>query len=114
LGAEVRDSSGAVIGRVRDVRLVQDGPMQGTFGAALRLDGLVVGSSSLSSRLGYDRLGVSGPWLVAAIARRTDRSTRYVPWSEVVRLHERVIRLGCDRDELERPAELRVLRGAQQ
>jgi hypothetical protein len=61
LGAEVVDQAGQLAGRVHDVRLVQDGPLVGGFGASLRLDGLVVGRRAVGARLGYDRRRMRGP-----------------------------------------------------
>lgn len=52
LGAEVVDEHGRSAGRVHDVRLEQDGPMIGTFGASLRLAGLIVGRRALAARFG--------------------------------------------------------------
>jgi hypothetical protein len=60
LGAEVLDEAGRSAGRVHDVRLVQDGPVVGGFGAALRLDGLLVGRRAVGARLGYDRGKMKG------------------------------------------------------
>ncbi|WP_426574548.1 PRC-barrel domain-containing protein [Aquihabitans sp. McL0605] len=106
LGADVADADGRPIGRVRDVRLVQDGPLQGTFGAGLRVDGLIVGPTAISSRLGYDRFGVDGPWLVAAIARRLQRRSRYVPWPSVESMAGRTVHLSCSHLDLAAPAPL--------
>ena len=53
LGADVVDEAGRHAGRVHDVRLVQDGPLVGSFGAALRVDGggcLTVGGRQRRSR----------------------------------------------------------------
>ena len=55
LGAEVVARCGQPAGRVHDVRLVQDGPVVDGFGAALRLDGLLVGGRAVGARLGYER-----------------------------------------------------------
>ncbi|MCU1358186.1 MAG: PRC-barrel domain containing protein [Acidimicrobiales bacterium] len=113
LGAEVVDRDGRSLGRVRDVRLVQDGPIQGTFGAGLRIEGLVVGRVAVASRLGYDREGVEAPWLVARIARVLSRDSRHVPWSDVVRVADRRVELACRGDELLAPTPLRHLPGAE-
>ncbi|MGN6694919.1 MAG: PRC-barrel domain-containing protein [Aquihabitans sp.] len=102
LGAEVLDADGAVVGRVRDARLVQDGPMQGTFGAGLRLVGLIVGPAALGSRLGFRRSGVDAPAIVARPLRILDATTRYVPWESVVEVEGRCIRLDRRAAELER------------
>lgn len=82
LGAEVFDEMGRAVGKVHDMRLVQDGPMTGTFGAALRL-GLIVGRASLGARLGYDRAGVAGPFILRAPVQAMHRHIRYVPWSQI-------------------------------
>src|SRR5947208_2518282 len=83
LDCRVVDGSGADIGRVRDVRLVQDGPLTGAFGAGLRVQGLVVGPALAGTRLGYGRTGMSGPWLLAAPLRLLHRRVRFVPWDRV-------------------------------
>lgn len=74
---------GQPLGRVLDVRLVQDGPLLGAF-AALRVEGLVVGTRKLASRLGYDRYDAQGPWLVARVVAWLTRGTRYLPWESLV------------------------------
>ena len=109
LGRPVVDADGTSLGEVRDVRLVQDGPLQGTSGAAFRVDGLIIGRYEVASRLGFDRRGVKGPWLVAAIVRRLARSSRFVAW-EHVDATEHVIRLRRRADELQPPAPLPQLR----
>jgi hypothetical protein len=68
LGAEVVDQAGRSAGRVHDVRLVQDGPLIGGFGAGLRLDGLIVGRRAVGARLGYERGDMGGPLLVKLAA----------------------------------------------
>jgi hypothetical protein len=103
LGAEVRDADGVVVGRVRDVRLVQDGPLQGTFGAGLRLSGLVVGRIDLGSRLGFRRRAVDAPAIVARPVARLDAGTRYVPWSAVVEVDGRTIAIDRPAADLGRP-----------
>ena len=82
LGAAVVDAAGTAIGKVLDVRLVQDGPLLGTM-AALRVDGLVIGRRTLTSRLGFDRADVESPALLRVGARRLMRANRYLPWDQV-------------------------------
>jgi hypothetical protein len=67
LACVVVDDSGAELGRVRDVRLVRDGPILGTFGVSLRLSELVVGIGGLGARLGYGRGDVERPALLRAL-----------------------------------------------
>ena len=62
MGRRVADADGARVGKVADVRLVQDGPFVEGFGNTLRVDALVVGRGGVASRLGYVRGGVRGPW----------------------------------------------------
>ncbi len=81
LGLPVRGPAGERLGEVLDVRLVQDGPLLGAY-AALRVQGLVVGRRLLLSHLGYDRAGISGPWLVSALVRRMTADNRFLPWDE--------------------------------
>lgn len=78
LGAAVPGPSGQDLGRVVDVRLVQDGPLLGAF-AAMRIDGLVVGQRRLASRLGDDRQEASGPAGLRAAVRWWTRDNRYLP-----------------------------------
>jgi hypothetical protein len=72
LGCHLVDHDGHDLGRVRDVRLVMDGPVRGAL-AALRLDAVVVGGNALAGRLGYLRGGVRGPWPLSAVMRRLER-----------------------------------------
>ena len=64
LGADVVDEAGRSAGHVHDVRLVQDGPLVGGFGASLRVGGLIVGRRSIGARLGYERREMRGPLVV--------------------------------------------------
>ena len=95
LGTEVRDADDAVIGRVLDLRLVQDGPTPAA-GARLRVDGLLVGRGrrgALAVRLGYHRDDQNGPFLLNGLARLLERGVRYVPWSAVSDGGDEVLRV---------------------
>ncbi len=82
LGAEVRDGRGRVIGRVRDVRVVQEGRSEESVGM-LRLQGLVIGPAP-GRRFGLNRPDIKGPlllkWIAGWIYRRLDE----VDWRQVV------------------------------
>jgi hypothetical protein len=93
LGLPVVGPAGEQLGKVLDVRLVQDGPLLGAF-AAMRVDGFVVGKHGLAARLGYDRYDAQGPWLVARIVQWVTRRTRFLPWDDA-QLDE-----GCVRSRL--------------
>jgi hypothetical protein len=97
IGRPVRGPGGRELGRVIDVRLVQDGPLVGAF-AALRVESLVVGHHRLAAHLGYDRAGTRGPWLVNAVVDRITRHNRELPWAEA-RLEGGVVL--TDRSELD-------------
>jgi hypothetical protein len=103
LGTPVFDSEGAPIGKVSDVRLVQDGAPIGSFGAALRITGLVVSRGRIGGFLGYDRPGVRGPWLVATVVRWLHRHTVYAEWSDVTSREPGRVTLSRPRSELQRP-----------
>ena len=100
LASTVVDRHGTPVGGVEDVRLVQDGPYVEGFGAALRVDGLVVGGGGLSARLGYHRHGVRGPALLRWIFSRIERKATYVPWRDVEGCEDRTITLRVRADDL--------------
>jgi hypothetical protein len=100
LRSTVTDVEGREVGDVNDVRLVQDGPLLDGFGAALRIDGLVIGAASLSVRLGYHRHQVKGPPLLKAIFGALERRARFAPWKEVEHWDGTVVRLRCRASDL--------------
>ena len=83
LDREVVGPDGGSLGRVRDVRLVPRLPVDSGGDARLRVDALVIGGGGIGVRLGYERNGVRGPWLLAAIARRLERGLDEVAWSDI-------------------------------
>jgi hypothetical protein len=79
----VLDVDGRPMGRVREVRLVQDGSLVPGFGAGLRVDGLLVGKPAAAVRLGFHRPDVRGPWpLKPVLAFLASRAT-YVAWEDL-------------------------------
>lgn len=79
----VIDNEGTRLGTVEDVRIVQDGPLLLPFGAAFRVDGLMVGRHSIGTRLGYNREGIRGPWILRTIFTALERRARFIPWEAV-------------------------------
>jgi sporulation protein YlmC with PRC-barrel domain len=104
--AEVLDASGVAMGRVHDVRLVQDGPQVGSWGAAFRVEGLIVGKGGIADRLGYERSNVHGPWLVKSLIDLFHKDTKFVPWNEVVAIEQGRILVGSTRESLLKPDKL--------
>ena len=83
LGADVVDEAGRSAGHVHDVRLVQDGPLVGGFGASLRVAGLLVGRRAVGARLGYERRKMKGPLPVKLLTGWLYHDGRYVEWERV-------------------------------
>jgi hypothetical protein len=106
LHSRVVDAAGNDVGRVHDVRLVQDGPLVGTFGAAFRVEGLIVGPAIAGARLGYRRSGMTGPFLLAAPLRRLHRRVKFVPWDRVAELGRDTISISGSADDLDEPESL--------
>lgn len=106
LNRPVVDERGAAVGIVRDVRLVQDGPLLGGFGAAFRVEGLIVGPRMAGTRLGYGRAGMTGPALLAVPLRRLHHRVRFVPWSRVSDVGEDAVRISGSADDLAEPADI--------
>jgi hypothetical protein len=77
LALDVVDADGRRAGRVRSVRLVQDGPLLGGTQAALRVDAVITGGGALGMRLGYGRGGVRGPLLLRWLFRRSARARTF-------------------------------------
>jgi PRC-barrel domain len=102
LGCDVVDERGRSAGKVHDVRIVQDGPPIGRFGARLRLDGLIAGRWALGARFGYDRGAMKGPWLLKRVIGSIGR---YIDWERVRSIdpaHER-IEISGSVEDLPRP-----------
>jgi sporulation protein YlmC with PRC-barrel domain len=101
LGAQVLDAHGAELGRAYDVRLIQDGPEVGPFGASLRLRSLVIGVTAIGARLGFERGEVRGPWPLRAAFSELHGRIRPAGWDEVASIEEDRIRLRIDADQMQ-------------
>jgi hypothetical protein len=89
LGREVVTADGKSLGKVHDVLLVQDGPIQANQSAALRLHALAVGRRSYGTKLGYTQGTVTGPWLLRRLLHRNPTIT---PWDDIVsRADDRIV-----------------------
>jgi sporulation protein YlmC with PRC-barrel domain len=83
LASQVLRADGTRVGRVREVRIVQDGPIIGDVQAGFRVDALLVGKGSLGVRLGYHAGNIRGPWLLNVLFRRSDHRLLTVPMTDV-------------------------------
>lgn len=78
-------ADGRSLGKVRDVRLVQDGPiLPGGTQAAMRVEAVIVSSGWRGVRLGYLRGEVRGPWLLRTIFGRLERAARAIPVRDLI------------------------------
>jgi hypothetical protein len=85
LDREVVRADGRSLGKVRDVRLVQDGPiLAGGTQAALRVDAVIVSRGWRGVRLGYLRGQVRGPWLLRATFGRLERGAHAISLRDLV------------------------------
>jgi sporulation protein YlmC with PRC-barrel domain len=84
LGSTVRDVAGRPLGHVHDVRLVQNGPILGSWGAALTVDALLIGPKAVGARLGYGRSEVQGPWAVRVTFEAIHGLLDAIPWRSIV------------------------------
>lgn len=106
LGSQVIGEDGKGIGRVHEVRTIQDGPLQDAFGAALRIEGLVVGRGSIGTRLGLDRPDARSPAAVRIIFEGVKGARLFVPWDRVVTIQEKRIDVSGTRKAFDAPAPL--------
>jgi len=102
LGAEILDAEGTTIGRAYDVRLVQDGPPLGPFGAALRVESLLIGANAIGARLGFERDDLRGPWPLRVMFDALRGRILVPTWEEIASIEEGRIRLRVAADRLER------------
>jgi hypothetical protein len=85
LDREVVSADGRSLGKVRDVRLVQDGPiLAGGTQAALRVDAVIVSRGWRGVRLGYLRGEVRGPWLLRTLFGRLERKAHAIALRDLV------------------------------
>jgi hypothetical protein len=100
LHAEVFGPDDERLGRVLDVRMVQDGPLLEPWGAAFRVHGLIVGPRIAGTMLGFERAQVHGPALLKALFHSVERHARYVEWPHVVSAERGCVRVDVAKDQM--------------
>lgn len=83
IGHEVRDADGRRVGRVVDARFRLE---SASNPSRARLVGLVVSPRSATSYLGYERIGVSRPVVLAHLLRWLHRGSFLVPWEDLAQV----------------------------
>jgi hypothetical protein len=106
VGSRVVTEQGDELGTVSDVRLVRGGPIIGSYGNALAIDGIIVSPRRAGNYLGYERSDMRRPALVRAVVRWLHRKSVYVDWADVRRDGEGRLTVTRPRSELRPPAEL--------
>lgn len=99
LGADVHDGSGARVGRVADLMVCRDGPLDENARPAFRVLGLVVVDGRHGRLLGYEkeRHPVAFHWVV----RRMVKQIRDVPWELVTSVTPDRVTISVDAASLE-------------
>jgi sporulation protein YlmC with PRC-barrel domain len=92
LGSEVFDARGTRVGCVLDVRLEIAGAPSELLAATI-VTGILVSPRSRASTWGYERRGAQGPFLIARLQAWLHRGLFLVPWGDVARVDEDVVRL---------------------
>jgi hypothetical protein len=90
LQTTVVSADGKRLGRVRDLHIIQDGPLRASGEHAFRVHGIVAGRFALATRLGYATYpGLApdeetrGPLAIRAIVRWLHRNAKYIPWEAI-------------------------------
>jgi len=99
LGTEVHDRGGARVGRVADVMVRRDGPLDEIGRPAFRVLGLVVVEGRHGRLLGYEkeRHPAAFRWAVHRMAKRIVD----VPWDSIVSVTPELVTISVDGGRLE-------------
>jgi sporulation protein YlmC with PRC-barrel domain len=108
LGSTVKDLAGRRLGHVHDVRLVQNGPILGSWGASFTADALLVGPHAVGVRLGYGRSDVRGPWVVRVTFQAIHGVLDAIPWHSIVAIQPGTILVRENEDPGDGPRDGRV------
>ena len=100
LGTEVHDRAGSRVGRVADVMVLRDGPLDESGRPAFRILGLVVVEGRNGRLLGYEK--ERHPTVFRWAVRRLAKRILDVPWETVTSVTPDLVTIGVDGDRLER------------
>jgi sporulation protein YlmC with PRC-barrel domain len=99
LGTEVHDDRGARVGRVADLMVSRDGPLDDNGRPAFRVLGLVVVEGRHGRLLGYEK--ERRPVLFRWAVRRMMEHIVDVPWDRVTSVSPDLVTIGVDAASLE-------------
>jgi hypothetical protein len=103
LGADVYDSTGRPVGRVRDLRFEAGGrPVPDSGHPAYRLIEIECGPVGIAHRLGFGHRDLAGPWPLDRILARLARRSLMVHWNQIAALDGDRIELNVPSIELRR------------
>jgi hypothetical protein len=108
--ATAKDVDGKEIGAIHDVRMSRTGPVIGDFGASYAIDGILIGTTDIASRLGFDRRVVQGPAPLGALFRWMFRKTKYAEWKDIESVGDGIVTLRVRAAELSSPEPLPTAR----
>jgi hypothetical protein len=101
IGSRVFDSQGRSLGHCFEIEATQSGPpVSKSFGKALQVTGILIGTGAALQRLGFRRRAIRGPIGVRWLAHRM--AAYRVPWGCRASIGHRELRLSCAREELDR------------
>jgi len=99
LGTEVHDQGGVRVGRVADVMVLRDGPLDENGRPAFRILGLVVVEGRHARLLGYEK--ERRPAVFRWVVRRMAKEILDVPWEHVRSVTPELVTIGVDAARLE-------------
>jgi sporulation protein YlmC with PRC-barrel domain len=99
LGTEVHDQAGARVGRVADVMVLRDGPLDENGRPAFRILGLVVVEGRHGRLLGYEK--ERRPAVFRWVVRRMAKKIVDIPWEHVRSVTRDLVTIGVEAGRLE-------------
>jgi sporulation protein YlmC with PRC-barrel domain len=99
IGSKVYDAGGEFVGHCFDIEATRTGAVVSkSFGRALEVTGLLVGSGAAVQRLGFIHRKVRGPIGLRWLAGRLN--SYRIPWDQLASVEHRHLRLACSKSDL--------------